>query len=108
MYYAILVLLICPVAPVNITSPPASGKLITLSAVGSVIDMLVSFASSVAPSKISNLFGANLIDEPKDVSPDKVLISPLVPPYSVPFTVNLFVPPTDKLSLIVTVFELED
>ena len=46
----IIVELTVPVSPVVTTVPVVSGNVIVLSAVGSVIANVVSFASSVAPS----------------------------------------------------------
>ena len=47
---AIIVEVTVPVSPDVITVPDLSGKVIVLSAVGSVIASVVSFPSSVAPS----------------------------------------------------------
>ena len=55
MPFKIIVLVTDPVSPVVTTVPVISGNVIVLSAVGSVTVNVVSCASGVAPSKISDV-----------------------------------------------------
>ena len=88
-----------PVVPVSNTVPPASGKVITLSAVGSVTVIAVSKPSSVAPSNIINLPGAIVISELTAKLPEAAASVGVV---------KVLPAPKVKLSLTVIVFELFD